>query len=317
MLQINSGAEAMSVLQPPIPLVLARDTAKVPGPDARWVYEPKFDGWRAAVFTASGVVQSRRDNNLAARFPEIATAARKLGDLVLDGELVALHNGKLDFGALTSAPASRRTTGITIYYIAFDLLAEDNSDLRTEPYRHRRSRLEHHFAGVPPPLQLIPTTTDRVTALQWMQADVASIGIEGLVAKGRDSLYRAGRTGDWQKVRQTTVVDAAAIGVTGPLDRPDALLLARPDPDGALQPIGLSLPLSPAQQQAAAEQIESTGEPRRQLLGILGHSGSDYQPIHPTLVVEAETEPTVTTFNNRLRPRVHRLRTDLTVEDIE
>jgi hypothetical protein len=66
----------------------------------------------------------------------------------------------------------------------------------------------------------------------------------------------------------------------------------------------------------AAGLIESTGEPPRQLLDILGHSGTDYQPVHPTLVVEAETEPTVTTFNNRLRPRVHRLRTDLTVEDI-
>jgi ATP-dependent DNA ligase len=156
----------MGVLQPPIALALARDIREVPGLDPRWSYEPKFDGWRAAGFTRSGVVQS--GNNLAARFPEIVTATRKLGDLVLDGELVALHNGKLDFGALTSAPASRSASGITIYYIAFDLLAEDQTDLRQEPYHQRRALLEHHFAGVQPPLQLIPSTTDHTAALRWM-----------------------------------------------------------------------------------------------------------------------------------------------------
>jgi ATP-dependent DNA ligase len=91
----------MGVLRPPVGLALARDDAEVPGPDRRWRYEPKFDGWRGLVFSATGFVQSRRDNDLAGRFPEIVAAAGGLGDVVLDGELVALRGGKLDFGALT------------------------------------------------------------------------------------------------------------------------------------------------------------------------------------------------------------------------
>src|SRR4051812_4520636 len=91
------GGERMGVLRPPVALALARDQREVPGPDSCWAYEPKFDGWRAAVFTASGMVQSRRDRDLAVRFPEVAAAARSAGDLILDGELVALRDGRLDF----------------------------------------------------------------------------------------------------------------------------------------------------------------------------------------------------------------------------
>lgn len=89
-------------------LALARDEREVPGPDRRWAFEPKLDGWRAVVFTATGVMQPRRDNDLAGRFPEIVTAARTIGDLVVDGEVVALREGRLEFGALTS---SRLLTG--------------------------------------------------------------------------------------------------------------------------------------------------------------------------------------------------------------
>src|SRR5689334_5822798 len=138
----------MGVLRPPVAVALARDEPEVPGPDPRWLYQPKFDGWRCLLFTASGVVQSRRDNNLATRFPEIVTAGRWLGDVVLDGELVALRDGRLDFGALTSFPPARAAAGVVIYYIAFDLLAEAQTDLRGEPYRSRLDRLREVFAGV-------------------------------------------------------------------------------------------------------------------------------------------------------------------------
>jgi ATP-dependent DNA ligase len=94
------------------------------------------------LFTQLGVVQSRRDNDLALRFPEIVAAGRQLGDVVLDGEVVALREGRLDFGALTSSPNSRTEAGVTIYYIAFDLLAERDRDWRPGPQDQRRSRLE-------------------------------------------------------------------------------------------------------------------------------------------------------------------------------
>lgn len=102
------------------------------------------------------------------------------------------------------------------------------------------------------------------------------------------------------------------------LARPEELVLARPDSAGELHLIGLSRPLSPALRTAAGQHVTSAGEPRQQLPGgILGHEGTEYQPVQPTLVVEAETQPTVTTFSDRLRPRVHRLCPDLTVTDID
>jgi ATP-dependent DNA ligase len=160
-----------------------------------------MDGWRAALFTQLGIVQSRRDNNLATRFPEIVAAGRHLGDVVLDGEVVALREGRLDFGALTSNPGSRTEAGVTIYYIAFDLLAERDRDWLPEPQDQRRSRLEELFTDVEPPLQLMPRTTEQDQALPWLDRSNAQVGVEGLVVKARHQPYRAGRTGDWRKIR--------------------------------------------------------------------------------------------------------------------
>jgi ATP-dependent DNA ligase len=61
---------------------------------------------------------------------------------VLDGEVVALRAGHLDFGALTSNPRERPGAGVTIYFVAFDLLADSTTDLRSKRYRQRRTRLE-------------------------------------------------------------------------------------------------------------------------------------------------------------------------------
>lgn len=307
----------MAVLRPPVAPVLARDEREVPDADPRWVYEPKFDGWRAMLFTAAGVVQSRRNNDLAARFPEIVVAGRELGDLVLDGELVALREGRLDFGALTSMPRGRAAAGVVIYYIVFDVLADGSHDLRPLPLRERRERLAELLAGTRPPLQLTPSTPDRDEALRWMSPELAEIGIEGVVAKDVTEPYRAGRAGSWRKVRQKVVVDAVVVGVAGSADRPEALLLARPDHTGALVPIGLSLPLPPSLRDEAAARVTPTGEPRTRLPGsVMGHQGGEYQPVHATLVVEAEAEATVMSFNGRLRPRIHRLRPDVTVDEI-
>ncbi len=303
------------MLRPPVGLVLARDERTIPGPGPRWTYEPKFDGWRAVVFSATGVIQSRRNNNLGGRFPEISAAARPLGDVLLDGELVALRDGRLDFGALAAMPGHRDAD---VYFVAFDLLATGSEDLRPLPFETRRSILEEVLAGVAPPLQLIPSVRDRDVAAQWMRPEVADVGIEGVVAKVVSSPYRAGRTGDWVKVRQKIVIDAVVIGVAGALARPESVLLARPGPDGVLQAIGLSLPLSPSFRDEIASRVRATDEPRQRMPAFaMGGEGAEYQPVLPTLVVEAEADAAVTTFTARLRPRIHRLRPDLTPEDIE
>ena len=109
--------QATAPVTPPVELVLAVSGDRVPGPDPRWAYEPKFDGWRGVLFRSAGVLQSRRGTDLAARFPEVMAAAESLGDVVLDGEVVALRDGRLDFGALASPPRGRAAAGVTIYYV--------------------------------------------------------------------------------------------------------------------------------------------------------------------------------------------------------
>jgi ATP-dependent DNA ligase len=308
----------MVVMRPPVQVPLAQPMREVPRsrPGREWAFEPKFDGWRALLFTAEGMLQSRRETDLSARFPEILEAGAQVGNVVLDGEIVALREGRLDFGALTSTPRARASAGISIYFVAFDLLAENQRDHRAKPYRERRDRLERLFSGVKPPLQLAPSTTDREVAMTWMNTESSSVGIEGVVAKLLESPYRSGRSGSWVKVRQMTVVDALVVGVTGHEGRPEELVLARRDETGELRNIGLSLPLTPAVAKQVGERVTLTGEPPQRVSpGVFGRGQTEFRPVLPELVVEVEAEASVESFTSRLRPRVHRVRLDLAVED--
>lgn len=306
------------MLRPPVELVAARSVRVLPvsRPGREWVFEPKYDGWRAALFSAVGVLQSRRGTNLAARFPEIMDVASELGDVVLDGEIVAMREGRIEFGALAMSPRTRGATGVGLSFVAFDLLAEGWRDRRPDPWRLRRAGLERGMAGVEPPLRLTPSTTERDVALAWMRPEFAAVGIEGCVAKLADSAYRPDRTGSWVKVRQTMVVDAVIVGVTGSAGRPREVVLARRDDAGQLRRIGLSLPLSPHLSTQIGERVTLTGAPARSISGAFGHGRTEYRPVVPELVVEVEAEAAVATFTSRLRPRVHRLRPDLTITDL-
>jgi ATP-dependent DNA ligase len=115
----------MAGVRPPVVVQLAEPARTVPAsrPGRPLRYEPKWDGWRAVLFSRAGCLRSRRDNELGGRFPELLAAGAQLGDVVLDGEIVALRDGRMDFGALSSRPRDRAAAGITIYYVAFDLLA--------------------------------------------------------------------------------------------------------------------------------------------------------------------------------------------------
>ncbi|MFJ1559944.1 ATP-dependent DNA ligase [Streptomyces mirabilis] len=103
-------------LTPPFQLMLAETRRQLPPDGTRpweWTAEQEADGFRAILFAHSGqaLVQSRRGNDLTPAFPDIAAAALRLGEsLVLDGEFVVLHSGRLDFAALQSR-ARRRGPG--------------------------------------------------------------------------------------------------------------------------------------------------------------------------------------------------------------
>jgi len=261
------------------------------------------------------LLRSRRNNELAGRFPEILAASQVLGDVVLDGEIVALKNGRVDFGALATRPCDRAGAGIVVYFVAFDLLGVADTDWRPRTARQRRAELERRFAQISPPLQLTPSTTDLDEALAWMRPEVTAVGIEGVVAK-LDAAYRAGR-GGWIKVRRMTVVNAVVVGVTGDPDRPREAVLARPNSTGRLDQVGLSLPLAAGLRGELGEHVTVTGEPaRRYSSGPFGQGVTEYLPVRPEVVVEIEAQASIVTGESRLRPRVHRVRPDLDPSDL-
>jgi len=161
----------------------------------QWTYEVKWDGYRALLLKERMHVQlrSRNDNNLTATYPTIHAAALKLKaeTALLDGEIVALDpTGKPSFQALQHRSAHRN---YAIVFYAFDLLHLDGEDLTNSPLHVRRKRLPAVVKGS----GILLSDPLPGTSKQVIEA-VARIGLEGIVAKRRDSLYQSGqRSGAW------------------------------------------------------------------------------------------------------------------------
>jgi len=181
---------------PPVAPMLARSAAEVPVGD--YLYEPKWDGFRCIAFRDGDEVElgSRNGRPLTRYFPELVAAMREqLGErCVLDGEVVVAGPGGLDFDALSQRihPAQSRVELLSrqtpASFVAFDLLAEEDEDLRGSPFSKRRRRLEELVGGVRPPLHLTPLTSDPQVALDWFHR-FEGAGLDGVVAKGSDLPY--------------------------------------------------------------------------------------------------------------------------------
>jgi bifunctional non-homologous end joining protein LigD len=164
----------------------------------QWLYEAKFDGYRALVMKDGAKIRilSRKGNDLTESYPAVHEAARTLPakTAVLDGEIVAFdEHGRPSFQQLQH----RTAKGTAIRYFAFDLLHLDGRDLQGEPLTARRAALQRLLAGTP--LEYsdeLPGTPDDVVHA------VTEVGLEGVVAKRRDSRYEPGkRSGAWQKLK--------------------------------------------------------------------------------------------------------------------
>jgi DNA ligase D-like protein (predicted ligase) len=162
-----------------------------------WQYERKFDGLRGVAVRNGAQVNLYSRNKLSfnARFPEVVAALVKLParSFVVDGELVAFDGDQTSFALLQSSPHPQ---GLT--YCVFDLLQLDGQSttdlVLTERQRLLGATLQHGHR----PLSLVkPLTGDPVDLLGRACAG----GWEGLVAKRVDSVYRGGRSGDWQKLK--------------------------------------------------------------------------------------------------------------------
>ena len=180
------------------PMLLQRTERLPEGSD--WLYELKLDGYRALAIKAGGKLRfrSRNDNDFSVRYPNIANALAALPDeTVIDGELVALDlSGRPSFNALQNFVSS----GTTLVYYVFDVLVLAGEDVRSQPLRKRRELLENNILPkLGEPIRYSPALD---AALPVLVRSVTEQGLEGLVAKRRDSPYEAGkRSGAWQKMR--------------------------------------------------------------------------------------------------------------------
>ncbi|WP_405699039.1 hypothetical protein OG209_05015 [Streptomyces sp. NBC_01383] len=235
----------------PIRVALARAVPTLPaGPG--WWFEPKFDGHRTVLRRTEETVilYARSGRVVTQHWMDLAVAAMALRPgTTLDGEAVIWRDGRLDFGAAqsraASGPARARALAIRhpASYAVWDLLHHPDpaiGDCRALPYTERRALLLDVLADVGPPIQAVPATDDRETALHWYEALQAQ-GVEGIVAKRGTAGYPSGRRG-WIKVRHADTEDALVVGYTGPPRRPHRLALLVGDDGG---PVRLSARLDP------------------------------------------------------------------------
>ncbi|MBW5424148.1 ATP-dependent DNA ligase [Streptomyces sp. BG9H] len=282
-------------LSMPVRVALAEGVTALPD-GGGWAYEPKFDGHRLVVLRDERgrvVLQARSGRTVTTAFPDLAEAAARLPEgTALDGEVVVWSGGRIDFAAVQQRAAATRARAAVLArtlpasYAAFDLLAEAGEDCRRLPYEERRARLVRLLAPWGPPLQAVPSTTDRDTALTWYDT-LPATGIEGLVIKRLDGAYRGG-TRAWLKLRHSDTRDAVVVGCTGNPARPQALVLALPG-DGT--PV-VSSPLSPAVRSAAARALpDPVGEGVATAIGI-GDLTYAALPAEPVVLVEVRQNTT-------------------------
>jgi len=233
-------------------------------PEGEVLYEPKWDGFRCIAFRDADevVLGSRNEKPLTRYFPDVVDALR-VGlpeRCVVDGEIVVVGERGLDFDALQQRihPADSRVRMLAetmpASFIAFDLLALGDDDLRGRPFSERRARLEAELDGVVPPVHLTPATTSRQTAEDWFSR-FEGAGLDGVVAKGTALTYQPDKR-VMVKVKHARTADCVVAGFrwhkSGPVVGSLLLGLWR---DGDLQHIGVIGAFPMTQRQALVDEL--------------------------------------------------------------
>jgi ATP-dependent DNA ligase len=260
----------MLMIEPPIEPMLAKLADQLPaGP---FLYEPKWDGFRAIIFRGDSdvFIQSRDLKPLDRYFPELHELflAKLPPGCVLDGEIVIATPNGLDFDALQMRlhPAASRVAKLSkaspAEFVAFDLLAGDGQDLRERPQAERRSRLEGLMSGITAPIHLTPMTRDVKLATEWLSR-FEGAGLDGVIAKPEDGIYEPGKRA-MLKIKHARTADCVVAGFrwhkAGKGTLVGSLLLGLYDAGGRLQHVGVTSSFTMAKRKELAAELEPLRE---------------------------------------------------------
>jgi ATP-dependent DNA ligase len=258
-------------LPPPIEPMLAKPADALPAGDG-WLFEPKWDGFRALVFRAGDelYVQSRDCKPLNRYFPDLEQVLRaELPErAVLDGEIVIGGARGLDFDALQARihPAASRVRKLAAEtpasFVAFDLLADGARDLRGLPQLERRALLERALRASSGRVHLTPCSRERALAQEWFQR-FEGAGLDGVIAKHASTTYQPGKRA-MLKVKHVRSADCVVAGFrwhkSGPGSLVGSLLLGLYDGAGTLQHVGVASSFSQAERRRLAQELEPLRE---------------------------------------------------------
>jgi ATP-dependent DNA ligase len=238
-------------IAPPIEPMLSKVAEEIPRTQS-FLFEPKWDGFRAIVFRGATEVfiQSRDLKPLDRYFPELHDGLiRALPDgCIVDGEIVIATPHGLDFDLLQMRlhPAASRVAKLSretpASFVAFDLLAARGRDVRSLPFEKRREQLEKLLRTAQAPVHLTPMTRDRDVAVEWL-ARFEGAGLDGVMAKPESLPYEAGKRAMF-KIKHSRTADCVVAGFrwhkTGPGTLVGSLLLGLYDDARKLQHVGVT-----------------------------------------------------------------------------
>jgi ATP-dependent DNA ligase len=311
-------------VNPPVLPMLAKRVDDLPAAGS-WIFEPKWDGFRALIFRDGDEIQiqSRDEKPLNRYFPELVETLRSQlpRRCVLDGEIVIAQGRALNFDLLQLRlhPAASRvrllSQQIPASVVFFDLLCEGDADLRGESFETRRQKLEALLASAAPPIHLTPATRESSVAADWFRR-FEGAGLDGVIAKPAAGTYESNKR-VMLKIKHERECDCVVAGFRWYKNENTSvgsLLLGLFNDAGALQHVGVcasfttekrrelvdfltpyradALVNHPWKSWAAPE--TGNGEPGRRMPG--GQSrwsqGKDlsWEPLRPELVVEVTYE---------------------------
>jgi bifunctional non-homologous end joining protein LigD len=206
----------MSNLPQLIRPMLASLRHELPGDEDSYGWELKWDGLRAIAYVSDGTVRlvSRNDKDMAPSYPELAVLADRVrAPVILDGEIVALRQGRPDFGLLQSRmhvqqPDEKLIRAVPVQLYVFDLLHHGQDSLLDQPYTERRGRLEKLGLDADP----VHTPPWHRGGAAGVLADSIARGLEGVVGKPLASAYHPGQRRDWIKVKNVKQQEVIVCG---------------------------------------------------------------------------------------------------------